>query len=98
MSPIVVIEKEPHMDPFQRPVPFAPPTALREEHRLRPHSDERPGVPRRDAPPDQTPASHRAPVTVEARPGAHRPQGPGQGGPPSRVRVHFQVAAVLHSL
>ena len=63
------------------------------EHRLRPDSDERPGLPRRNVPPIQTPASHRAPVALAAHSSAHHPQGSGQGAaagphkyflPPSR--------------
>lgn len=63
------------------------PTAVRAEHRPRPHSDERPSLPRWDVSSSQTPASHHAPVTVATYSCAHRPRGPRQGGPPSHINI-----------
>ena len=62
---------------------------VRPEHWLRPHSHERPGLPCRDVPSNQTPSSHHAPVTVAAYSRAHHPQGPGQGGLPSHINIFF---------
>lgn len=63
------------------------PTAVRAEHRPRPHSDERPSLSGWDVSSSQTPASHRAPVTVAAYSCAHRPRGPRQGGLPSHINI-----------
>lgn len=77
-------------------------TAIRPEHRLRPHSDERPSLPRWDVPSCQAPASHHAPVAVASHFGAHRPQGPGQGGLLQQIRAsfssrsHTQLYAWIH--
>ena len=69
-------------------------TDIHEEHWLRPHSDERPGLPRRDVPPDQTPGSHHAPVTVASYSSAHHPQGTGQGRLLSHINISFHTASI----
>ncbi len=70
------------------------PTVTCAEHWLRPHSDERPGLPCWDVSPNQTPASHHAPVTVAAYSRAHCPQSPGQGGLLSHINISFGAAAI----
>lgn len=69
------------------------PTVICAEYWLWPHSDECPGLPCWDVPPNQTPASHHAPVTVAAYSSAHHPQGPGQGGLLSHINISFHTAA-----
>lgn len=64
------------------------------EHRLWPHADECPSLPRWAVPSNQTPTSHHAPVTVAAYSSAHHPQGPGQGGLLSGINISFHTAAV----
>lgn len=59
------------------------------EYWLRPHSDECPGLPCWDVPPNQT---HHAPVTVAAYSSAHHPQSPRQGGLPHKYFL-FTAAA-----
>lgn len=69
-------------------------TAVRAEHRPRPHSDERPSLPGWDVSSSQTPASHHAPVTVATYSCAHRPRGPRQGGLPSHINIFCRRSGV----
>lgn len=70
------------------------PTAVRAEHRPRPHSDERPSLPGWDVSSSQTPASHHAPVTVATYSCAHRPRGSRQGGLPSHINIFCRRSGV----